>query len=258
MLDKYSENLKNSKGHLSNAVIATYINLKENLSGEEISFVENHISKCDECRKRLEEMIQEDTEIDEERNSKITKLPVSAWPSQDGQDYNIRKNRYYIWAAAAMIVIAAGIGIYYYLLSPKRVIVENNKPVTDSLSIKENNQTIGESQEKTENYNKEDFAVNEILENFVDRNIRSEEGVEILSPGIGDTLKGRIKLKWKSFEPEKNFHIIVVNNKNKKIWESTTHYSNTFINKRLQPGLYYWKIEERNKLVALGKFIVER
>ena len=131
MLNKYSDELNNSNEHLSNAVIATYINLKENLSKKEISFVEEHISKCNECRKRLSEMKEEDLEIDTDKelqNYKIARI----------QDYG--RNKYYTWAAAAMIFIV--LGIYFYFLPEKQVTVENKKPLFDSVTISENTQIV--------------------------------------------------------------------------------------------------------------------
>ena len=250
MLSKYSEGLKNSEEHLSNAVIATYINLKDNLSEKEISFIENHIGKCDECRKRLDEMIKEDLEIDidkESQNDKIIKL----------QDYG--GNKYYTWAAAAMIIII--LGIYFYFLPEKPVTVENKKPLFDSLTISENTQIVEEPTEKekakniVKKYNKEDFAVNNILENFVNRDIRSESGVKIISPKVGDTLNVPVKFEWGG--KNGNYTFELVNNRNKPISKEALSVDHLVYSKELNPGLYYWKILVNNKLEALGKFYIK-
>ena len=46
--------------------------------------------------------------------------------------------------------------------------------------------------------NEKDFKENSVLENFINRNVRSEKSVEIISPNINDTLKNKLLLKWTS------------------------------------------------------------
>ncbi len=251
MLSKYSEGLKNSEDHLSNAVIATYINFKENLSKKEISFVEEHIGRCNECRKRLSEMKEEDLEIDADKelqNYKIARI----------QDYG--RNKYYTWAAAAMIFIV--LGIYFYFLPEKQVTVENKKPLFDSVTISENTQIVEAPTEKEEaknivkKYNQEDFAVNNVLENFVDRNVRSESSVKIMAPQIGDTLAVPIKFEWES--EKGNYTFELVNNRNKQISKEVLSNNHLVYNEKLNPGLYYWKILVDNKLEMVGEFYILR
>ncbi len=250
MLSKYSEGLKNSEEHLSNAVIATYINLKENLSEKEISFIENHINKCDDCRRRLNEMKEEDLEIDTDKeleNYKISRI----------QDYG--RNKYYTWAAAAMIFIV--LGIYFYFLPEKQVTVENKEPLFDSVTISEDTQIVEAPPEKEEaknivkKYNQEDFAVNNVLENFVDRNVRSENRVKIIAPQIGDTLTVPTNFEWKS--EKGNYVFELVNNRNKRISEQSLTDNHLAYKEKLNSGLYYWKILVDNKLEAVGKFFIK-
>jgi|GEM_PF-6848180 len=250
MLSKYSEGLKNLEEHLSNAVIAAYINFKENLSEKEISFIENHISKCDDCRKRLNEMKEEDLEIDTDKelqNYKIARI----------QDYG--RNKYYTWAAAVMIFIV--LGIYFYFLPEKQVMVENNKLLSDSVTISENTQIVEAPPEKEEaknivkKYNQEDFVANNVLENFVDRNMRSEVGTKIISPAIGDTLSVPINFMWGN--EKGNYTFELVNNRNKRISRKVLSNNHLVYNEKLNPGLYYWEILVNDKLEAVGKFYIK-
>ena len=253
MLSKYSNELEDSEKHLSNTVIAAYINLKDMLSKKEISFVENHINKCDECREKLAEMIEEDQELDEERNFKISKF----------QNFKIGKDKYYIWAAAAMFIIAIGIGVYYiFQPANEEVIVTNDKRLIDSLKTEGDIQGAKEPEEKektkdiVKDYNEADFAVNNVLENFVSRNVRSEASIKITLPQIGDTLNVPINFKWKTTKKEK-FGFELVDNRNKQIVNETlTENEYTFPDK-LNPGLYYWKVLTDDKLGAVGKFYIK-
>ena len=178
-------------------------------------------------------------------------------------------NKYYILAAAAAIIMAMFVIGYFYFapVKEKVIAIKVNKTKVDStlhekkeISNQETQKESGDKNKKlfaSNNFNEEDFKNNPVLENFVNRNVRSESDIEIISPVIGDTLKNKIELKWKSILKGINYHIIVVNNKNEKTWEITTSNKRTSINKKLQPGLYYWKIEADEKLEIVGKFFVK-
>jgi hypothetical protein len=247
MINKYSGGLNNSNEHLTNAVIAAYINLKDNLSEKEISFIENHLNKCDECKSRLDKMIEEDIEIDDLAESTSSK----------------KNNNYYFWAAAAMLIIAIGISMFYiFQQGNKEVIVQNEKPLADSLMTEEKTpdrelaEEEKETQDKTKEYNGSDFAANTTLENFINRNVRSEYLTKIMSPEIGDTLETPITFKWESNE-ERMFTFELVNNRNKSIIKQTLAENNFTYSNKLNPGLYYWKLLVDYKLEAVGKFYIE-
>ncbi len=243
MLEKYSKEISSSREHLSNAVIAAYINLKDNLSQTEVSFVENHIKECNECKKRLDEMIEEDFEIDDLK----------------GISKENKGTSYYIWAAAAMIIIGLGIGFYYLLLPQEKIFVQNKNHLVDSLYNKDSIGEFNDQQKqvlKDKGYNKSDFAANNVLENFVDRNVRSESKIKLVSPKIGDTLNLPISFKWK--EENKNSYIFeLVNNKNKLIVSRLLSENKFSYSSELSPGLYYWKLLIDDKLEAVGKFYIK-
>ena len=178
-------------------------------------------------------------------------------------------NKYYIFAAAATIIIALFVIGYFYFAPVKQkvITINKNKTETDSILYEKKeivNQEIqkesGGKNKKSfaeNNFNEEDFKNNTVLQNFVNRNIRSETDIEIISPRVGDTLKNKIELKWNSGLQGINYHIIVVNNRDEKAWEIVTSNKRTTINKKLQPGLYYWKIEADEKLETVGKFFIK-
>lgn len=245
---EYSDRLNNSDEHLTNAVIAAYINLKENLSKKEISFIENHINKCDDCKSRLEEMIEEDLEIDDVKEMSTVK----------------KSNKYYTWTAAAMIIIALGIGLYY-IFSPKEenLIVKNDKPVIDSSEVinKIPHKNITEDkkpiQENIKEYNESDFAANTVLENFINRNVRSEKTIEIILPERGAEVSTTITFEWKKINSFGSLLLSVVDNKNNPVYEITVDGNRLTIDKNLKPGLYYWKLQSEGKLETVGKFYVK-
>lgn len=101
------------------------------------------------------------------------------------------------------------------------------------------------------------YKENSVLENFVDRNIRSAESVEIISPKNGTTVKQiPFYLKWSGVK-SKNYNIVIVNNQNKIIFSRDVLGSKLEIKNKIEPGLYYWKINYNNKLEAVGKFKIK-
>jgi len=152
----------------------------------------------------------------------------------------------------------------YYIFQPanEEVIVTNDKRLIDSLKTEGDIQGAKEPEEKektkdiVKDYNEADFAVNNVLENFVSRNVRSEASIKITLPQIGDTLNVPINFKWKTTKKEK-FGFELVDNRNKQIVNETlTENEYTFPDK-LNPGLYYWKVLTDDKLGAVGKFYIK-
>lgn len=342
---KYIDLLNASDDHLNGEIISTYINFYNNLSIKEKNVVENHLTKCAECRKKFNEIFDEDFEFDEAQklsfhqmqvgenqkkyedekgrseilferdNSQILlkfvqlpedlqkqnfKINISAGSvlriisAEVGKPYYFDGNmlfeelkeievyylrifggktekttftfsKYYGYAAAAVIIVFLMIGYFYFSQPEKSTLTaDKNKQTIDSSiafqkpavepdtqKIKEDNNLIAQNR-----INPEDFKENIVLENFINRTTRSAGNIEIKSPAVNDTVKGKIELRWKSNLPAGNYHIIIVNNKNQKIWEITTKNNQTEVQKKLAPGIYYWKIVSNNEMKDLGKFIV--
>jgi hypothetical protein len=253
MLNKYSGELKSSNGHLSNAVMATYLILRENLSEKEISFIENHLSSCEHCNKRLNEMIEEDAEIDDLEGAELG--------DKDKRKFKKQNNNYYIWAAAAMLVIAVGMGIFYIFQEDGKIeYVQDEKDFADSL-ITEERPVESEIPEEDESfqvekkeYDPSDFAANTILENFINRNVRSTGSAKIISPEAGDTLNLPLIFKW---EGSREIKLEIVDNENKTVATETLSGGNFTYSGELNRGLYYWKILVDNKLQTVGKFFIK-
>lgn len=244
MFSKYSNELNNTDQHLSNAVLAVYLNLKDNLSRKEISFIETHLSKCNDCKQRLNEMIEEDENID-----------------NSGLQAHKSKNKYYYWSAAALLLIAISIGMFYFFQQREvRIIVQNDIPKFDSLITETDNADRNLSKDKINAeeekkiYDESDFAANIVLENFINRKVRSEIAVKIISPVIGDTLKIPIIFKW---EEGNETEIEIVNNNNHPVFKKIFSGGSFIYDEELKPGLYYWKILTGSKLEAVGKFYIK-
>lgn len=263
-LEDYTKWLDESKEHLSNQAIATYLNLREVLSDKEKRFIENHLKSCSECKSKFERISAEDKEMDdllvEEDSATSATRPVKIFTLQ----------KFIRYSAAAAILIALALSVYYVFINKEEVLLtENNKPKTGIDTLKNAIQSDTTSlpkrvepekilEKKPEKITTEkDFAANDILENFVNRNIRSESEIKILQPKIGDTVHIPTTFKWDQNNIAGSNNFVIVNNKNLEIYEAEAIGSEIIIDRTFERGLYYWKIFTNDKLEAVGKFYIK-
>ena len=102
-----------------------------------------------------------------------------------------------------------------------------------------------------------EYSRNYILERDVDIVDTSGKGIVILSPNLGDTLHGAIKLRWIDGGGNNAYKIRIVDNKNRSMYETTIRGNDLIYSGKLKPGLYYWEIFVSDQLKQSGKFIVE-
>ena len=100
------------------------------------------------------------------------------------------------------------------------------------------------------------FEILPYLEGILSDAHRSES-VTVLSPEIGETVKDRPTFKWTGMEDE-TIYLVILDNLGNKRFAFMTDGNQFFLQKKLNPGLYYWKLESEEDLLFLGKFIVKR
>ncbi|MEP0861687.1 MAG: hypothetical protein HRF52_09660 [Ignavibacterium sp.] len=262
-LTEYSTLLDDSKEHLSNQALAVYLNLAENLSAKEKIFIENHLKSCSFCRENFEKIVTEDKEMDEIISADNSLI------SGDKLIKNPRIIKLIRYSAVAVIIIATGISIYYLFKSTDEREVAQRKKIENEIdSIKNNiNQEVIkfpqiseteniEAEKQKEQFDKQLFATNIVLENFINRNIRSRLSSQILNPGIGDTVISPIKFKWQQSNKSDNNKLIIVDNKNRTIYQITISGTEITVNQKFKRGLYYWKLLSDDKLELVGKFFI--
>ncbi len=201
----------------------------------------------------------------------ITEIKVSflkIYEKEEKSSWYKSNNNIFYGAAAVILLAMYLIGYFYFTPVEKKVIANyKNKAHVDSSAHKE----IGKEEESNNNYiqnikenliaenklKEKNYTENSVLENFINRNVRSEENIKIIYPGINDTLKNNITLSWTSNTREASYHVIIVNNKNEKVWEKVTKGNELMVDIKLKNGLYYWKLYSNNKLNAVSKFYVK-
>jgi len=263
-LEEYSRLLNESKKHLTNQAMATYLNLSDLLGGKEKRFVEKHIEMCSECKARLTHIKDEDIEID--KLSELEEKQIE--PEKTVRSYSIPGRIKY--SIAAGIFLGLLLTVYFLFLSKTAFVTEKTTIVADADSLKNvagedttsTPQIVYSDKEKPEekylSAEEESFVANDILENFINRNIRSEKSIVIVTPEIDANVSSTIKFEWKKINFAGQLTLTVVDNKNNPVYEMSVAGSTLTIAKKLTPGLYYWKLTSSEKLEAAGKFFVNK
>ncbi len=222
-LREYSNFLDTTGEHLSYAAISLYLNTADELSGKERRWFEKHLNACAACSARLHEV--EDVE-NVDPSLKVYSFPPPAL---------------FRYAAAAMVTLAVGMGVYMFFGQPSRE------------SIHPQNDLLVESQ-----FEPRRLVPNPVLENFIERTVRSSSPVIISSPGIGDTVMVPFSIHWSGAAARERKFITVVDNQNNVVWKADTELQEITLDDPLTPGLYYIKLEMKQRLVRVGKVIVRQ
>ena len=196
----------------------------------------------------------------------LKKLKILLLESIENKIISVSSKKNKWWYSVAALIIISFAAAYFFLFSTNtnELITNENKTKIKSDSLKISNQNKKDNllpKEKLiaeSKINPEDFKPNPVLDNFINRNIRSEEnGVKLLLPVLNDTVNTSFNFRWKSVQKINVERIVVVNNKNKKVWEKVTKGKEAIIDKKLNSGLYYWKVYADNKLEAVSKFYIK-
>lgn len=252
-IKEYSKLLSEGSDHLSFETLAIYANLNERLSDKERSFIDKHLNKCKICEERYNEILEEDREIDNDHEIKQVQ----------GNGFNIFK-----YAAAASIIIAIGIASYFTLINSNEItekiaVTETEIPIDTTINYIKEETVIAENEidslikEEINLRNEELFAVNIVLENFIERNTRSVNNIEVLKPAFNASLTSPITFQWKRENPSGNIELIIVNNKNKKVFAKEVDGDSLLITEKFSDGLYYWKMKIDGVVKEIGKFKIE-
>ena len=98
------------------------------------------------------------------------------------------------------------------------------------------------------------YRINPNLENMIGSRLRS--GLfEVLGPGNGSVLKDPIPFTWKK-KLVSPHTLKIVNNKNDVLYTYPVQGISFTFRETLAPGLYYWKLENQNELLYVGKFFI--
>jgi hypothetical protein len=200
----------------------------------------------------------------------LLSLKTLGIPSIDKLKEPGRGRKFYWYAAAGMAIFAVILFIYYTLRSGERVLNQNeptkiitditpdHKPINESdtestrATVPDTGATV-DSQTPAE---KDYFAANKGLENYISSNDRNSSKVEIISPSVGAEVKMPVRFEWMTSRKNVTLRFVVLNNRNIPVYERLINGKELTIDTKLDPALYYWKLESPDSIEAMGKFII--
>ncbi|QQS36613.1 MAG: zf-HC2 domain-containing protein [Ignavibacteriales bacterium] len=224
---------------------------------------EEHYFQCAECFNELKAAEQAVTIIRTEGipDSKIkmkNQNPVMAIFTE------IFSSPVRIGFAAAVIIMA--FFLYFALNSSDNLKRENELVISkDSLLIKsDTSHSIPENEDELlADLSAPEFRLNPYLEEWMKDNVRSDENIikVVTSPANNEKIiDSAVTFRWEMNE-KNDIDITVMNNLERTIFSAPIKHDHfpsyeVTVNSKyfLSPGLYYWKLEDENEVLYLGKF----
>lgn len=238
--------------HLSEEGISLYVDaLKLQRVGELPEELRVHVESCAECQLQI-------VEVHEMLKEEIydTSAPH---PYFDKQKVREPIYRYGVYRIAAAVAGAALLGIGYYSIVSRETPVQTVAPQTTT-----QNSTITQEPSRTEPQQPsknngsdllaEHFTESPNLEDLVHGEFRSTS-IQALFPVVGKVASQPIVFRWK--DNDEPITLKIVTNKEVTVASTLVRGDSYMLKKNLPPGLYYWKLESKDELLYVGKFIVK-
>lgn len=263
--------------HLSDESVAGYIDsmLKDDLSsiGKETL---DHVENCPACKDRILDIFMF-------LNSKHYPAPVNSLPGflKSAEDKSqIRIVPHYMRRVAAIFFfLTLFLSVYFLFYTGGDFSLDdsssgqiNNEQLISGTSkdgfqastkkgLKEQAVKPAKTEKRqgrgeTVSSKKENFRVNPNLESMIGSKFRSST-VQVLSPRNYQAYGRDVVFSWEEYK-RKPLTLKILNNRNVTIFQYNLaeNESRFEFNKKLNPGLYYWKLECRHDLLFVGNFYI--
>jgi hypothetical protein len=274
MLNKMKKNRKISETqmHLNEESLAFYIDaLRERRKPPLAEYLLLHVENCRECQNKIIDIFSFlQNPIAPAKPNRLQKL-FSA------EKEIFRTKRWFSLASriAALFTVFLLLAIYF-IVNKSDIANSNALPVfshpqnTSAAKINQKNQLqfpavnsssasrlatkYPEKNKNQENNIHSTFSINPNLEYMVNSKSRSFV-ISVQSPANNSLLSEEISFAWSEFTHEA-INLIILNNRNEIVYSNSVSDNQIKFKGKLTPGLYYWKLENRNELFHVGKFIV--
>jgi hypothetical protein len=137
------------------------------------------------------------------------------------------------------------------------------QPGTPSKKVKDGTPTtqvtvarnqVNRTSESTTQNGHNDFAINPNLEYMINSQSRNS-GILVHAPHNDSKLSGAIEFVWTTSSKRK-LQLKILNNQNEILYSYSPDGGQLTMTDPLQPGLYYWKLEDQTDLFYVGKFLI--
>ncbi|MEN8153815.1 MAG: hypothetical protein ABFR75_07305 [Acidobacteriota bacterium] len=256
-----------NNGHLNDhftALTLDYLNdTKNNILPEEIML---HIEICSKCKDKVLDLfstsLHKDSGVMDQE--KLLKL------SSENLHESKRKNKYFLRSVAALFFLSIFSALYILVINNNsnffNITREKREKPADQTKIvqpeiyKKLSSTkkveIKKVPRRSETGHKINFSNNPNLELMVN-SIHRGGMIHIISPEFKLMENKRIIFRWEN-HIDKKLHLKILNNRNETLHILNTANSSAEFNGKLEPGLYYWKLEDKENLYYVGKFMIGR
>jgi hypothetical protein len=236
-----------------------YVN--QELSPEDELAFEEHLLYCEECRNQIH--LLEATIADIENNQKARFRDKTFINSE--LTVSKKFHRMSFTRTAAVIILLVGLGgivmIVFNKLQTDSSIPVFTKNTYDSLMnvnpaetshiIDSGRKFVSDIEMESPVYAMENFRTNSFYENLVENSYRNYE-ITITSP-VKDTLSKIPVFSWEGTIGNA-LTLIIMNNREKKVFIEKIK-SGTSPDLILDPGLYYWQLQDKTQTLITGRFI---
>ncbi len=223
MVKKVEESYFKKDGHLNSLGISlcadAVLDMMEETLPEEVKV---HITLCDECKVDIEELI----EVVKTGDIMSWEFPVFRAPKLNNKNNSKRFNKSLFWAAA----------IFLFLL----IITKNS---WQSIFFFNNKNFIN-------------YELNQEMEDLV-RDVYRSKSVIIKKPKLNEVVDNPVELRWTNTKGKPST-IVLLDSNGRIVFTELTSDTVLVIKKILEPAQYYWKIENEEELLAIGKFKVAK
>ncbi|HTR80488.1 MAG TPA: hypothetical protein VMM58_02585 [Bacteroidota bacterium] len=210
----------------------------------------HHVDQCVKCKGTI---IETFSLIDEGSFSTFD-LPNQANGTRPSREHTFS----IVYRAAAVILVGISLGSLVYVFESSQQDIHPphifEPQLKDATTQKE--KIISPNASASDRSDIEhSFAYSPTLENLVNSVARSPM-IKIISPKNGSNVDRSIKFIWQSTQ-KGPYTIKILSNREKTIYNATSLNSQWTFNEKLEPGLYYWKLENKEDLLFVGKFFVK-
>jgi hypothetical protein len=238
--------------HLTDEGAALFVDaLKLNTVDQLPSGIRDHVAGCHECKEQVTGLfvLLDDVDYSDVESHPFFKLRTER-PSRVP----------FALKAAAVVAGVASLASLTYLIGPfshghdsGQASRFNTSAAPDPVQKIQYSDSL--SQVPVRKEFADNFAANPDLEDLVNGETRSE-AFSVLSPKNGTVLNLDAVFKWRG-DRGRQLKLSILNNRGDVVLtENKSHYQYVLAQK-LNPGLYYWKIESPSELLYVGKFSVK-
>jgi len=249
--------------------------------------IEVHLKECQACQETYQQLKLLNQEWSNYEVQDLPIFPISSWFERLKKKlediYNAVSEKFNVDASNRWVYVTATVGaaailcffVIKILISPidriapldETAIVEKQDSLKTEQLADAQPQTKEESKKPADEVKKktpdkwekikqvfaENFKPTPYLEEMLAYDVRSYS-ITVISPKIGEKITGNILFQWK--EVEEPVYLKILDNKGAELFSFIPEGFKFVFTEKLDPGLYYWKLESEDDLLYVGKIFI--